>query len=113
MKEKTVKLLTNLELAERRNLGTLLKLCPELSSVKTAIPYQGSVFTVAVATLILNRDNGKKPKLISAEGISRRSFLDSTYREETASNIARERALEALDKKLRRQNGHIGHRYEG
>jgi len=113
MKAKAIRLLSNLELAERRGLGTLLKLSPELCSVRTNIPYQGPVFTVAVATLTLNRNNGKDPKLLSGEGVSRRSFLDPVYREETASNVARERALEALDKKLRRKNGHIGHRYEG
>ena len=113
MRKVKEKLLSDLELAERLGLGTLLKVSPGLSSVKTELPYKGSVFTVAVATVILNKDNGRVSRLVSGEGVSRRSFLDPTYREWTASNVARERALEALDKKLRRQNGHIGHRYEG
>jgi len=104
---------TNLELAERLRLTKLLAVSPNLSSVLVTLPYKGPVFTIAVAVLTLPRTNGKEPKVIMSEGLSRRSFLDPVYRSATGSNIARERALEALDKKLRRRNSHIGHRFEG
>jgi len=46
------------------------------------------------------------------EGVSRRSFVDR-QNGDTGFNIAVRRALEALDKKLRRTNGFVGHRFEG
>lgn len=90
-----------------KNLSFLKKVSPDLSNVCVRIPYQGVTFTIAKATLELG--NGKK---LTGEGVSRRSFIDKSNND-VGFNIAVSRALEALDKKLRRSDGFIGFMYEG
>jgi len=95
-----------LELA--RDLSTLKKISPDLSDVNVEIPYQGITFTIAKATLTLPRSG----RSLIGEGVSRRSFTDRPNGD-TGFNVAVHRALEALDKKLRRTDGFVGHRFEG
>jgi|GEM_PF-3299766 len=113
MKEQKVVFMSDLELAHRLGLWNLLQVSNGLSNVDMSIPYKGPTFMVALAKLTIHRDNGKEPKIIMGEGVSRKSFSDTIYREVTGSNLARERALEALDKKLRRSRPCVGHRFEG
>lgn len=96
------------EMVRRRQL---LVVGPLLGTVDVSIPYEGITFTVAKVTITLGSEN--KTKTMVGEGIARKSFDDPYWRPQTARNLATERALEALDKKLRRRSGYVGHRYEG
>lgn len=92
-------------LAERRDLREVMRLGDKIG---IELIYQGVTFTLVIAIA----DLGKK-KLIG-EGISRKSTIgDEEYRRETGYNEATVRALEALDKKLRRKSHYIGDKYEG
>ena len=97
---------TKEELGE--GFGALKSVTPDLSNVFVEVPYEGVTFTLAKATLTLPK-SGRK---LVGEGISRKSCIDreNGY---TGFNLAIERALESLDKKLRRVDGYVGHRFEG
>jgi len=97
---------TALELA--KEFRTLLQVSNNLESVDTEVGFQGVAFTVVVATLTLP----KTGRQIIGEGVTKKSFIDKNN-EDCGWNIAAKRALEALDKKLRRVRPFVGHRYEG
>lgn len=89
-----------------RNLVTLKRLSPTLDTVNVEIKYEGSTFTVVKATLHLPKRD------LVGEGIARRSHVDPPDAGR-AFNIAAKRALESIDKQLRRPTHIVGHRYEG
>ncbi len=105
-KEKKQRRYTKEELAE--GLQALKAVSPDLSRVTVEVPYEGISFTVAKATLILP----KSERTLVGEGVSKRACFDreNGY---TGFNLAVERALEAVDKKLRRKDAFIGCRFEG
>lgn len=94
-----------MELASKFN--TLLKVSPNLESVKVVVPFQGQTFTVATAELTL-----PDGKVMIGEGVSRKSTNDLVD-PNVGKNKATKRALESLDKQLRRPNHLVGHRFEG
>ncbi|MFH1823345.1 MAG: dsRBD fold-containing protein [archaeon] len=67
-----------------------------LNDIEVNVVYQSSVFTIAKATGIL--DLNGKTKIITAEGIARRSYKD-LYSQKLGEKIAKGRALTALTKK--------------
>ena len=81
---------------------------PDFTRVTVEVPYEGITFTVAKATLVLP----KSENIVISEGVSRRSCIDRANNY-TGFNLAVKRALESLDKKLRRDTGFVGHRFEG
>lgn len=92
------------EVVKRKELREVDKV---LDRVKERLVYQGT-FTLVTVSLDLGKRN------IVGEGISRKSLgCKEVYRPETGYNEALGRALEALDKKLRRGDGYIGNKYEG
>lgn len=93
------------EIIKRKDLKEVNKVQGQL---EIELIYQGVTFTLVTAKVVL----GKRTMI--GEGISRKSLeVDEQYREVTGYNEAKSRALEAVDKKLRRRNGYIGHKYEG
>jgi hypothetical protein len=104
MKQELV-VLTPKEIVKRRDLKIVASI---LDKVEVETIYQGVTFTLVVAKAPVGK------KILVGEGISRKSAESfEEYREITGLNEAKARALEALDKKLRRQSHYIGHKYEG
>ncbi len=100
-----VELKTNLELA--KHYRTLLRVSNNLEKVNCEVAYQKKTFTVAEAVLTL-----PSGKILEGEGLSRKAGVDSPD-PNCGSNVSRRRALESLDKQLRRSTHTVGHRFEG
>jgi len=96
-----------------KGLQAIYRVKPNLSDITLNIMYSGEAFTLAVATITIPNSSGNKSKVIIGEGICKRGFEDDKSDEIRSYNIAGSRALEAIDKKLRRANKYIGHKYEG
>ncbi len=105
-KERTpVELKSNLELA--KHYRTLLRVSNNLEKVKCEVTYQKRTFTFAEAELTL-----PSGKVLESEGVSRKAGVDAPD-PNCGSNVSRRRALESLDKQLRRSTHTVGHRFEG
>jgi hypothetical protein len=100
--------LANEEGKKARRLNFLLGVTPDLRAVTVRLPYRGVTFTIARATLTFP----KSGRNLVGEGLSRRSFSDKND-PDRAFNRSVSRALESLDKKLRRVRGCVGDRFEG
>ena len=93
------------QIINRRNLREVNE---KIDHIGISIPYEGITFTIALATATLGK------RVVAGEGVSRKSLCQGeVYRRITGHNEAMSRALEALDKKLRRKNGYVGDKYEG
>jgi len=83
------------------------------SCVFVTIEYEGLVFTVAKAKIILGGGDGKPKKVYEAEGISRVSPLDEKHRDPIAGKEkAIKRAIEALHTRVMKHRRSF-HHYRG
>ena len=90
-----------------RHMDTLKRVSQDFSLLTCEIAFQGQTFTVARATLTF-----PKGKELVGEGVARKSYQDNPD-EGCGYNIAVKRALESIEKQLRRATHHVGHKFEG